>query len=403
MNTIFNKPFDDIEEADFIDLVEKKKVREYIGLDYKQGSYSHKHDGVVELLADITAMANASGGYLIIGVEEDKEADDGTPKEIMGIENGDAEANWIGSVVLTNIDEPVPGLRVRDVPLNNGQHLVVIEIPNSIKKPHMVVHEKHRSFRIRHGRSNAIVGMREVREMILTMSSYQVTLEKFIKERIQDSQEAAGNAPFMLLLATPIYTNTERLDPFRDEYRLLLLNKPGLPDPNMEGIRFHGDVSPRYFGLEALSSMKNPMINSPDAYLRLFRNGHIEFHQNYEKDPQTPHGFFSYDITVTLLHFLTVAQQIYAIEGYNDPLVLNLVLGNANPSLLTTIFRPVDRLRLDQYYIWRKPLLPIDATVSSLDSVKETTSRMIDRLFNAYGRAKNSHFNDRSELVRPSR
>jgi predicted HTH transcriptional regulator len=71
MNTLFSRPFENIGEKDLNDLVEVKKVREYISLDYKLTAYQHNHNGAVNLLADITAMANSRGGYIIIGIEEE--------------------------------------------------------------------------------------------------------------------------------------------------------------------------------------------------------------------------------------------------------------------------------------------------------------------------------------------
>lgn len=98
MHGLFSRPFDKLDENDVRDLVEVRKVREHAQLDYKQEPHSHNHDGAVELLADITAMANAQGGYLLIGVEEDKAEPDGTPKALVGVKDGDAEAKWIQSL-----------------------------------------------------------------------------------------------------------------------------------------------------------------------------------------------------------------------------------------------------------------------------------------------------------------
>ena len=70
MNTLFNQPFDDIDENDLNNLVYERKTREYVSLDYKQ-EYTRNDKGVVGLLIDVTAMANSRGGYILIGVEED--------------------------------------------------------------------------------------------------------------------------------------------------------------------------------------------------------------------------------------------------------------------------------------------------------------------------------------------
>ncbi len=103
MNSLFNRPFEAIDENDLINLVDVRKVREFVSLDYKQ-FYTRDHKGVIDLLTDVSAMANSRGGYVLVGVEEDKSASDGTPKCIVGIENGDDEANRIQNVCFDSVD-----------------------------------------------------------------------------------------------------------------------------------------------------------------------------------------------------------------------------------------------------------------------------------------------------------
>ncbi len=103
--------------------------------------YSNNHKGIVDLLTDVTAMANSRRGISLLALKKISGASDGTPKCIVGIENGDIEANRIQNVCFDSIDEIIIGLRVRDIPLSNGKHCVIIQIPNSVKKPHMVLYE----------------------------------------------------------------------------------------------------------------------------------------------------------------------------------------------------------------------------------------------------------------------
>ena len=68
---VIDKEFDDININDIEFLVDNK-VAEGLLLDYKVQNYSRTNNGKKELLKDITAFANSSGGDLIIGVGDDK-------------------------------------------------------------------------------------------------------------------------------------------------------------------------------------------------------------------------------------------------------------------------------------------------------------------------------------------
>jgi hypothetical protein len=402
MNTLFNRPLDDIDESDLKNLIDIRKVREYVSLDYKLTSYEHNHDGVVKLLTDITAMSNSRGGNIIIGVEEDSDAADGTPKSLVGIDNGDDEANWIQTICLTSIDETIVGLLVRDIQLSNKKHCVIIQIPNSIKKPHMVAHEKHRSFRIRHGRSNAIMDMAQVRDMVESMASYHESLQSFIQERVRANKDIANKDPFLLIMATPIYLGTEKLDPLQIEYRDLLEQADGVPDNHYEGIKV-GKSSPRIYGIELTQPFRSG--GKYQQYSRLFRNGHLEYYENYspgpiEDWPKNPMPIYSYRIAVTLLHFLKITSQVYKIAEIADPISICLFLGNADPSYI--LYHPKHRHYLDDPYIWKDKNLLIDTTINDIDKSNSIASNILDRLFNAYGYDKNRHFSDAKEFIIPN-
>lgn len=118
---IFSGQLNNLEENDLTDLVDVRRLREHIHLDYKEETYSHGREGTVEMLADVTALANAQGGYILIGVSEDNTQPDGTPKDLLGIENGDEEVRWIQNVCLSSIEEKITGLQVRDIDLSNGR------------------------------------------------------------------------------------------------------------------------------------------------------------------------------------------------------------------------------------------------------------------------------------------
>ena len=399
MSGLLSISIDQIIEGDLLELVEVKRVREHVGLDYKSASYSHTHAGAVNLLADVTAMANSRGGYILIGVEEDRNAPDGTPNNLNGIENGDVEATWIQSICLSSIDERIPGLRIRDIHLTNGYHCIVIQIPNSPKKPHMVVHERHRSFHMRHGRSNTLIGMQEVRSMILEMSTYQTAIVNFLEKRIQANQIVSENDPFLLLMATPLYIGSDKIDPLEPSYLNLLENVPGILDPNFEGIRV-GRPKPRIFGIEAIPygrSSNGKYLN----FLRLFRNAHFEYYEKYTRYlpnewPDKAMPIDSYRIAVTLLHFLSVSKQIQDLAQFTEPIVVSLILGNSAPSFLHPW--PRTPSRLDNIFVWTDPILKLDVLANELSEPNRVADDLLDLLFNAYGYDQNSHIDDNNHL-----
>ncbi len=85
------------------------------------------------------------------------------------------------------------------------------------------------------------------------------------------------------------------------------------------------------------------------------------------------------------------------ISEITEPITINLTMGNIAPSYLMPYTR--NYLLPDDIFIWRDKLLSIDVTVSDIDTPNNIASEVMDRLFNAYGHEKNSHFNDAKELL----
>src|SRR5215510_6616741 len=89
-----------------------------------------------EFLYDVSSFANASGGHLIYGIEEQG----GTPTKVVGLTLSDADAELLKlqSLILDGIDPRIPGVELRYVPLPNSGPVLIIHIPKSWVLPHMV-------------------------------------------------------------------------------------------------------------------------------------------------------------------------------------------------------------------------------------------------------------------------
>ena len=104
-----SKNIEAIEKSDLEGLI-NDQTRENQRLEYKAQMYSQQHSDRIEMLKDITAMANAEGGYLIIGIEEDKE---GIPVKLLGAENGEVLKDNILRSCNSSIEEKILGLKVK--------------------------------------------------------------------------------------------------------------------------------------------------------------------------------------------------------------------------------------------------------------------------------------------------
>jgi len=91
-----------------------------------------------ELLKDVSAFANTSGGDLFFGVEEEK----GVPTRIAGLALGDADAEVLRllQIIQTGLQPPLvlSSLDCKVVPHSGGTQVIVLRIPKSLAGPHQI-------------------------------------------------------------------------------------------------------------------------------------------------------------------------------------------------------------------------------------------------------------------------
>jgi predicted HTH transcriptional regulator len=163
----------DVQNLDYESLLKfiKLGLEEGAQVDYKEAlSGTSKKESYKEFLKDISAFANAHGGLLIVGV---KEPDDGLllENQIVGITDGVNLSKDLERVAATSIDPRIPGLLIKTVQLPNNTHVIIVFIPPSMNKPHMVSYKKHRSFYIRHSASSVPMTAHEIRDTVLSSAT----------------------------------------------------------------------------------------------------------------------------------------------------------------------------------------------------------------------------------------
>lgn len=173
---------------DDIQLLIENRVPESGNLDYKEAPYSGRPQDIREMLRDIAALANADGGYLVLGVRED-----GTnrPVEMVPFDNPQDLADQMLQACIDGVRDRVPGLEIEPFEVNFNQGIIVIRVPSSEWRPHMVMRDKRTDFYVRYGCHKREMTITEIREMVLENPRFRqlVELELQAKGALETGQD----------------------------------------------------------------------------------------------------------------------------------------------------------------------------------------------------------------------
>lgn len=368
------------------------KTREGQTLDYKMCIEDDDQDGwKLSILKDIASMANASGGYLVIGMAEDRDADDGTPGELVGITDGDNWAGRIKDVYLDSIAPRIVGLDINAVrhedPGGSQRHTLVIHVPPSGNKPHMIAHRGRQLFYKRHGRTNKRMDIEEIRDAVIASNELRHRVAAFKDERRSEMERIAdGDAPiFLFMYACPLMIGDERLDTSVQPIREFLNNVMNWASRVGQQVSAWAPV-PTLGGVEQVSQTEAVGIQ---------RNGFFDFASWMvgHRSNDAPIIFESH--IVPLVYWWTAAAWEYSrriLDG--EPLLLGVELCNA---LDTGIYRPMQRIRGRSA---RSNLIAPPAFRCAGRSAFFTATRHIcDRIYNAYGLEKCPFINPDGQLA----
>jgi hypothetical protein len=200
-------------------------VPEGLHLDYKlalSGGALTK-DAKREFLKDVTGFANAAGGVLLIGARE-PDPEQSVDDQLVGVEDGETVAQMLERLASSSIDPRIPGLLIVSVPLASGRTVIVVHVPPSLGRPHMVQHEGHRSFYVRHSESTHPMSTHEIREAVLASASAEMRARRFVELRLNEMRgRAAGNGkPAFFLQAMPLITPPDPWDVFDSRIDVVL-------------------------------------------------------------------------------------------------------------------------------------------------------------------------------------
>lgn len=235
-----------------------EKTQEGPNLDFKRDlpvawDASAKH----EFVADVTAFANAGGGDVIYGIEEDGDARACTvvPQAI----NQDQEVRRLQDFLLNSVEPRIPGAQIQSVEVTVdgvAGHAILVRVPRSWAGPHRVKTNQH--FYLREGARKRQLDVPEIRGLFLRSESQGQRLRDFRTERISRILTgdgvptlATGAVLVMHLVPTQAALGVMQVDPLqyvpslRPGARylpLLARDGAGSPGINLDGALFtrHG-------------------------------------------------------------------------------------------------------------------------------------------------------------------
>lgn len=178
---MFYKPLNEVDLND-LQLLVSNKVQEGSQLDYKLKLPETNDKGKVDLLRDISAFANTSGGYLIYGIKEK----DGVADKIIGVENlnFDNQKQYVENLVRTNIEPRLVGLEFHEITVDSSHTILIIKTPRSWNSPHVVSFVKHWRFYGRNSAGNYQMDVTQLKDSFILGSSITEKLEDKRNERL---------------------------------------------------------------------------------------------------------------------------------------------------------------------------------------------------------------------------
>jgi len=190
---LFNKPLIDL-KIDDINTIVQNKIPESRGLDYKRELPPQTDAGNKELLKDISAFANTTGGYLIYGIEEKE----GIPTEILGVDvnNFDGLKQRIENLLRTGVDPVIRAVDFQAVDVNESKKIIIIKIPRSIARPHVVKIKEHFRF---YGRNSSGVHQLEIEDLRRAFLESETLATKIKNFRTDRISAISTNETFMPL------------------------------------------------------------------------------------------------------------------------------------------------------------------------------------------------------------
>ena len=278
-----SKPFDQWQKDDLAALLDDPPAVETARLDFKvdcnllSSNNSMKEKSRRDILIDVAAMANGSGGILILGVRQSgKPGDLPFADKIVGMEDPERLKQSIEGLVNTHLDVRPAPLRYHTVPYENARAVLIVEVPTNTYSLSMVTYDRLNQFWIR----------RETDNRLMTTDEIEYELGQFAKVRDSTSEEMArirqefsqgSNQRMVWFAGVPIARSRDHIPVDIAEMKRLIGDSSYFT--NFPGRRGMGCQTPDRFASELSPSLRGMQLSAytVPAILEIRRDGVVVF------------------------------------------------------------------------------------------------------------------------------
>jgi Schlafen, AlbA_2 len=288
-NKVFGKDIKEITEDDLQALIDnevaEKKILDYkkqLPFEYDTTSRKTKWDEreKVKFAKNVSSFANASGGILIYGIDDEKS---GIAKTILGLpitkEDAEKVENAMMWVLRAKVKPPIEHIKGQPVPVTVGSKggiVYVFEIPKSWRAPHSVAFNGGNGGYTFWARSDAKgkypLDVGELQEAFNLSQTITERIRRFRQDRI--AKIISGEAPASVHEDHQVILHLIPLNSFDPAKRhdLTTLER----DYNILQPFSGSSADALLYNVDGLVNKKLPFKDLPVAYIQVFRNGIIE-------------------------------------------------------------------------------------------------------------------------------
>lgn len=437
---MFNKSISKINIEDIQILVDNKQ-KESLILEYKQELAGNDKEKK-EISKDVAAIANTSGGYLIIGIEEQ----DGKAISISGTQRKIGRQpveEWIESVLISNVRPKLTITpKIISIEADHDKVVVVIHIPQSTRRPHMITIGGKNAYYRRHNYQATYADEHEVRSMFLESKNSSDEMNIFLSTRnlidplkdnfaitplsslllksLRETRELpegfSGN-PFVLFSACPRYLE-ERIDIASTDFRSWLdeNDKVNLFDLDIDFLDYNKIISAD--SIRSLTEIQSEKREDrlPYRYVEIFRNGYIENGISTELMWTNDKMGLMFQIayfTASFWLFMKFIKNMYEHIEYIDEINLRVALSDVNNVMLhgfgnknenTKWTNPYDMSHMSNVPMCKQKNVLIERNIViaelSDEYIEEIVKEVSRRVSNAFGESIAKCFDDQGVFDR---
>ena len=380
-------PLDAVQAQDLQELVDNQVI-EKTTLEYKRDLPGPTHTDRKEFLRDVSSFANTAGGHVVYGIRED----DGRPAEAIGVTmpDPDAEIARLENLLRDGLRPRISGVQLKAVGLPNGSRALLIRVPSSWAKPHMVSFQEDGKFYARNSNGKYSMDVDQLRTAFTFASAISQRTCRFQTERVSAIFEEALPVPMdgscLYVLHVLPYSA------FADGG---FVDLSGVDRDETVRRLFPGAASRLKFGLDGVHFYP---ANGASRCLTVFRDGKLELLERAPVNRSNHGAIFELDLERNVVNYLADILLIQRRLDVNPPLALFLSFLNARG--LNLNITEVQNRWNNGHPIEQEPLLIPGTRTDSFDADGTQVLRAVfDGLWLAAGWPRSMNYDDAGARV----